>query len=107
MPTSQRQGRRALIIGGSMSGLFAGLLLRRAGVEVDIYERVEGELSARGAGIVAQPNVKRTLRELGIDISELGVEAQKRRVLDVHGNLVCENVVPQTYTAWERLYRIL
>ena len=40
-----------------MSGLFAGLLLRRAASTVDIYERVESELSGRGAGIVAQPNV--------------------------------------------------
>ncbi len=49
------------IIGGSMSGLFAGLMLRRHGFEVDIYERVESELSGRGAGIVAQPVVARTL----------------------------------------------
>ena len=99
--------KRAIVIGGSMSGLFAGLLLRRAGFAVDIYERVESELSGRGAGIVAQPNVKRTLRELGIDIEALGVEASKRRVLDSAGNLVCETIVPQTYTAWERLYRLL
>ena len=43
-----------LVIGGSMSGLLAGLVLRRAGWAVDIYERVESELSGRGAGIVAQ-----------------------------------------------------
>src|SRR4029079_12682202 len=36
--------RRAIVIGGSMSGLFAGLLLRRHGFDVDIYERVESEL---------------------------------------------------------------
>jgi 2-polyprenyl-6-methoxyphenol hydroxylase-like FAD-dependent oxidoreductase len=32
--------RRALVIGGSMSGLLAALMLRRRGWEVDIYERV-------------------------------------------------------------------
>jgi len=37
-----------------MSGLLSGLLLRRAGWDVHIYERVESELSGRGAGIVAQ-----------------------------------------------------
>src|SRR5262245_43381393 len=63
--------KRAIVIGGSMSGLFAGLLLRRAGFDVDIYERVESELAGRGAGIVAQPVVARTLRELGIDTAEL------------------------------------
>src|SRR6185503_14818251 len=102
-----REVRRAIVIGGSMSGLFAGLLLRRAGFSVDIYERVENELSGRGAGIVAQPNVVRTLRELGIDTGELGVDASARRVLDVNGALVCETEILQTYTAWERLYRLL
>ena len=36
--------RRAAIVGGSMSGLLAGLLLRRAGWDVEIFERVESEL---------------------------------------------------------------
>ena len=66
--------RRAIVIGGSMSGLLAGLLLRRAGWEVDIYERVEGELAGRGAGIVAQPELIAALRELGLDpTDDLGV----------------------------------
>ena len=45
-----------------MSGLLDGLLLRRAGWDVDIYERVESELSGRGAGIVAQPELIERLR---------------------------------------------
>ena len=44
--------RRALIVGGSMSGLLAALMLRRAGWDVDVFERVESELAGRGAGIV-------------------------------------------------------
>ena len=44
-----------------MSGLLAALLLRRAGWDVDIYERVESELAGRGAGIVAQPELIETL----------------------------------------------
>ena len=57
-----------------MSGLFAGLQLRARGFAVDIYERVESELSGRGAGIVAQPNVPQAMRALGIDTADLGVE---------------------------------
>ena len=45
-----------------MSGLLAGLLLRRAGWHVDIFERVEEELAGRGAGIVVQPDLIATLR---------------------------------------------
>jgi 2-polyprenyl-6-methoxyphenol hydroxylase-like FAD-dependent oxidoreductase len=100
-------GRRALVIGGSMSGLFAGLQLRKQGFEVDIYERAEGELAGRGAGIVAQPPVIEALRFLGIDPVDLGVEATIRKVLDVDGHTVCEFGCPQILTAWERLYRLL
>ena len=57
--------RRAVVIGGSMSGLLSGLLLRRAGWDVDIYERVDSELSGRGAGIVAQAELIERLRGLG------------------------------------------
>ena len=90
-----------------MSGLFAGLQLRARGFAVDIYERVDSELSGRGAGIVAQPNVPRAMRALGIDTADLGVEMTTRKILDAEGRIVVEVDCPQTLTAWERLYRIL
>jgi 2-polyprenyl-6-methoxyphenol hydroxylase-like FAD-dependent oxidoreductase len=101
------RGKRAVVIGGSMSGLFAGLQLRARGFAVDIYERVDSELSGRGAGIVAQPVVPRTMRALGIDTADLGVEMTTRKILDAEGRVVVEAHCPQTLTAWERLYRIL
>ena len=39
------------MIGGSVGGLFAAHWLRRIGWEVTVFERVEEELSSRGAGI--------------------------------------------------------
>jgi 2-polyprenyl-6-methoxyphenol hydroxylase-like FAD-dependent oxidoreductase len=101
------RGKRAIVIGGSMSGLFAGLLLRQRGFEVEVYERVESELSGRGAGIVAQPAVVKALHGLGIDPANLGVAARTRKVLDREGGVVCTLECPQIFTAWERLYRIL
>ncbi len=92
--------RRAIVIGGSMSGLFAGLQLRARGFAVDIYERAEDELSGRGAGIVAQPNVPRAMRALGIDNHRLGVEMTTRKILDAEGRTVVEADCPQTLTAW-------
>jgi 2-polyprenyl-6-methoxyphenol hydroxylase-like FAD-dependent oxidoreductase len=47
--------RRALIIGGSLGGLFAGNLLRRIGWDVEIFERSAKDLDSRGGGIVLQP----------------------------------------------------
>ena len=68
-----------------MSGLLSGLLLRRAGWDVDIYERVESELSGRGAGIVAQHELIERLRELGLATDELGVDITTRKILDARG----------------------
>ena len=78
--------RHALVVGGSMSGLLAALLLRRAGWEVDVFERVERELAGRGAGIVAQPDLIETVRRLGIDPTDLGVEMTTRKILDAPGS---------------------
>ncbi len=99
--------RRAIIIGGSMSGLLSGLLLRRAGWAVDIYERVNSELSGRGAGIVAQQELIERLRGLGLATDELGVHITTRKVLDASGQLTHEFSCPQVLTAWERVYRLL
>jgi 2-polyprenyl-6-methoxyphenol hydroxylase-like FAD-dependent oxidoreductase len=102
----RKPGRRAVIVGGSMSGLLAGLLLRRSGWEVEIFERVGSELAGRGAGIVAQPDLIETLRRIGIDVTDLGVEITTRKILDASGKLVSTLACPQV-TAWERVYRAL
>ena len=99
--------QRALIIGGSMSGLLAGLLLRRAGWDVDVFERVDSELSGRGAGIVAQPELIARLQGLGLATHELGVQAHTRKILNSQGQVTEQIECPQTFTAWERVYRLL
>jgi 2-polyprenyl-6-methoxyphenol hydroxylase-like FAD-dependent oxidoreductase len=98
---------RAIVIGGSMSGLFAALLLRQAGWHVDVYERVESELAGRGAGIVAQPEMIEVLRSLGLNTGDLGVQVTTRKILDRDGRIVAAREIPQIMTAWERVYRIL
>jgi 2-polyprenyl-6-methoxyphenol hydroxylase-like FAD-dependent oxidoreductase len=100
-------GKRAIIIGGSMSGLLAGLLLRQRGWEVDVFERVESELSGRGAGIVVQPELIDRLKSLGIDTSNLGVHITTRKIFDLSGSLIATHHCPQVLTAWERVYRAL
>jgi len=90
-----------------MSGLLSGLLLRRAGWDVDIYERVDSELSGRGAGIVAQRELIERLRKLGLATDALGVAITTRKCIDVRGQLTEEIECPQVLTAWERVYRLL
>ena len=71
--------RRALVIGGSMSGLLAARMLRERGWDVDVFERVESELSGRGAGIVAQAELIAILEALRLDTRDLGVERETRQ----------------------------
>ncbi len=90
-----------------MSGLLSGLLLRRSGWNVDIYERVDTELSGRGAGIVAQPELIQRLQGIGLPTETLGVHIASRKILDRQGRLAEQIDCPQVATAWERVYRLL
>lgn len=99
--------RRALVIGGSMSGLLAGIMLRRCGWDVDIFERVDSELAGRGAGIVAQDQLIARINGLGLDTTDLGVRVTTREILDSAGRVTATIECPQVLTAWERVYRVL
>ena len=99
--------RRAVVVGGSMSGLLSGLLLRRAGWDVHVFERVESPLSGRGAGIVAQAELIARLRAIGLPTEELGVAITTRKILDREGRITEAVECPQILTAWERVYRLL
>ena len=99
--------RRALVIGGSMSGLLTAIMLTRRGWDVDVFERAEEELSGRGAGIVAQPELIARLEALGIDIADLGVAITTRKIFDRDGRVNATSTCPQILTAWERVYRLL
>jgi 2-polyprenyl-6-methoxyphenol hydroxylase-like FAD-dependent oxidoreductase len=99
--------RRALVIGGSMSGLLTAIMLTRRGWDVDVFERAEEELSGRGAGIVAQPELIARLEALGIDTADLGVAITTRKIFDRDGRVSATSTCPQILTAWERVYRLL
>ncbi|HEY7759285.1 MAG TPA: FAD binding domain-containing protein [Burkholderiales bacterium] len=98
---------RALVIGGSLGGLFAGLLLRRDGWHVEIFERVPEALAARGAGIATHPELLDILARCGARADDnVGVEVPRRMVLDASGRVVAERVMPQVFTSWGRLYAL-
>jgi 2-polyprenyl-6-methoxyphenol hydroxylase-like FAD-dependent oxidoreductase len=98
---------RVIVIGGSLAGLFAGLLLRRR-FAVDIYERAEAELAGRGAGIVTHELLWEALDIAKIAWQQgLGIEVQTRRFFEHDGRLGLEYPYRQTVTAWDRLYAML
>ena len=100
-------GRRAVIIGGSMSGLFTAALLRRIGWQVDVYERSPVELVGRGAGITTHPELLEVLELSGAGTRDLGVAVEKRILIDRTGRVIGESRLPQILTSWDRLQRLL
>src|SRR5205085_39708 len=100
--------RRALVIGGSMSGLLAALALMRRGWRTQVFERVAEPLVERGAGIVAQPELKAALRALGLDPDrDLGIEVATRVMIARDGRETHRVPVAQTMTAWDRVFFLL
>src|SRR5215468_12365871 len=90
-----RRNRRAVIIGGSISGLFAAAFLRQIGWDADVYERSTVELVGRGAGITTHPELLEALEKSGAGLSDLGIEVEKRMTLDRSGRVIAEKVLPQ------------
>ena len=99
--------RRAVIIGGSMSGLFTAAFLRQIGWQADVYERSGVELVGRGAGITTHPELLAALEASGAGTKDLGVTVDKRIALDLGGNVIAEKHLTQILTSWDRLQRLL
>ena len=98
----------ALVIGGSLGGLFAANLLRAAGWRVDVYERVADDLATRGAGIGTHDELFAVMRRLGIAVDDtFGVKVNRRVCLDRAGDVLHEVALAQTMSAWSRIYRPL
>jgi 2-polyprenyl-6-methoxyphenol hydroxylase-like FAD-dependent oxidoreductase len=99
---------RALIIGGSLGGLFAANLLVRSGWEAVIYERIAEPLNARGAGIATHPELLDILARIGVPTDEgIGVRVSHRIVFGSDGRKLSERLTPQIMTGWSRLYQLL
>src|SRR5262245_16479141 len=99
---------KAIVVGCSISGLFAGLSLRRRGWEVNVYERSPVALTGRGAGIMTHPEMRAALAELGMDTGrDFGVPVEGRAVLDIEGRVVGRHDRAQVATSWNRLFEML
>ncbi|QRG05351.1 FAD-dependent monooxygenase [Xanthobacter dioxanivorans] len=101
--------KRALVIGGSMAGLFAALLLRKAGWQAEIFERIGSELAGRGAGIVTHQELLEIMQKCGVDsaAARVGVPVHGRRVFSRGGELVAEMPLEQIVTSWGHLHGLL
>lgn len=99
---------RAIIIGGSLGGLFAANLLLRQGWDVEVFEHSGAALAGRGAGIITHPGLFACLRRIGIVIDEsFGVDIPGRVTFGRNGDAVATLALPQCLTTWGRLYELL
>src|SRR6476469_8054067 len=95
--TDQSDERRAIVIGGSIAGLFVAAFLRHIGWQVDIYERSSIELIGRGVGIfVSHLELLEALDKCGAGTVDIGIIVYKRITFDRRGDVIAEN--PQLKT---------
>lgn len=100
--------RKAIVIGGSVGGLFAANLLSRSGWDVEIFERTPEALTGRGAGIVTHPELFEALMAAGVEVDDsIGVSVNTRITLARDGSALSEREMPQTLTGWGKMYEVL
>jgi salicylate hydroxylase len=86
---------RAIVIGAGIGGLAAALTLRRADIEVQVFEQAPA-LREVGAGIQISPNGTRILHRLGLaeELARVGV---RPRALEIHrwddGSLIARHAL--------------
>ncbi|RQR60016.1 hypothetical protein DIE07_09520 [Burkholderia sp. Bp9002] len=106
--TNDVSGPLAVVIGGSVGGLFTATALRAAGWRVKVFEQSPRDLDSRGGGIVLQPPIVRAFAFGGVPLPrDAGVDSVDRIYLDAHDGIVQRVRMPQTQTAWNVIYTAL
>jgi 2,6-dihydroxypyridine 3-monooxygenase len=99
---------RAIVVGGSLGGLTAALLLRDLGWRVDVFERSPRLLAARGVGIVAHPaSVRYLIERRATDLRTMTSASHSVRYMDDQGDVVHELAFDYLFTSYYALYREL
>ena len=95
----------AIVVGGSVGGLTAALLLQDVGFEVTVLERSEAALEGRGAGIVLHDATARYLVErAGLTVEAISEGAQWFRFVDRTGTATHEEPCRYRFTSWTTLF---
>jgi 2,6-dihydroxypyridine 3-monooxygenase len=97
---------RAVVAGGSLGGLAAGLALRDAGCDVRVFERSQTALQSRGAGIVLhEETVRYFVEHRVLDVEAISTSVDVWRYLHPSGDVAHEQPTGHRFTAWNTLYR--
>src|SRR3954470_17137590 len=99
---------RALIIGGSVGGLFAANMLRSIGWDATVFERNPEELAGRGAGISTHPQLHAVTKRLGIPFDDsMGIAVDSVVFLDRDGRAYDRRDTVRLMSSWGRVFRSL
>ena len=84
-------GTRAIVIGGGIGGLAAGVALRRAGIDAAVYER-SPEIGQLGSGLFLWTNGVRALHHLGLGerVEAMGTAVERFQYLSPSGKVLYE-----------------
>ncbi|WP_298799535.1 NAD-binding protein [Pseudonocardia sp. 73-21] len=96
------------VVGGSLGGLTAALLLRDIGCDVTVYERSRETLQARGAGIAVLPETLRyPVERLGIPVGRITSSTDWIRFLERDGSVRHSQRHLYRFSSWNTIYRTL
>jgi 2,6-dihydroxypyridine 3-monooxygenase len=96
------------VVGGSLGGLTAALVLRDIGCDVTVHERSSSALEARGAGIAVLPETLRYPTErLGIPAERICSRTGWIRFLERDGTIRHEQRHAYRFSSWNTIYRTL
>jgi len=99
--------REAIVVGGSLGGLFQGIILRRSGYNVHLFERTQ-TLTAQGAGIVYGSETEAFFHAFDRTRTRLYVESKGgRQYLRRDGSVMYTEKHVQRMTSWDKLYWVL
>jgi 2,6-dihydroxypyridine 3-monooxygenase len=99
---------RVAVVGGSLGGVTAGLALRDAGCEVQVFERSRSPLQERGAGIaVLDATVRYLVEHEVVDLDLICTSTDWLRYLNLDGSVQYEERRPYRFSSWNTIYRTL
>ena len=96
------------VVGGSLGGLTAALVLRDAGCDVTVFERSSTTLEARGAGIVVlEQTLRYPVQRGGWAPEQISSSTDRIRFLEADGTVRHEQAHSYRFSAWNTMYRTL
>lgn len=101
-------GLKAIIIGSGMAGLAAGISMRQAGYDVEIYEKTR-KLRPAGAGISLWSNGIKVLNKLGLGekVAAIGGQMNRMEYRSDRGEILNDiNLIPLMEQVGERPYPV-